>query len=494
METRSYEVRASEKPLILEGLAVVFNQPANIGGYVERIAPGALDGVNLDDVALLINHDGQGIPLARSPKTLALSVTDEGLAMRAELPDTEAGRGVYEAVRRGDLSRMSFAFDIGAQEVNEQERMVTITSIKAIYEISIVNRAAYTQTSIQARKDEKPMNTNTFNPVIASLETQSQPQEPHATPEYRSAFFKSLLGKELTEVETRAMDAARAEKRADAFNTLSSSAAVVPDTTLNEVIKGLHPQGGLYNEIRLFSVPAHMSVPIGTPTDPAQWHTEGAAVNREKLTTHAVTFGAFELIKVLSLSAAAKKMTLSAFEAYLVDELRVSVTDALNAAIVSGTGSGQPQGLLSGITWNTSNSLSIAAANIIDGILKTIAKLPAGYSGGAKFAMSNATLFTSVYPAKASDGNFILMPDVQNGSVRRLFGFEIVVDDNIPANTILFGNFKYYGINIPSGLAVETSRDSGFTSGLIDYRALCIADAKPIVPEAFVKLTVMGVS
>jgi HK97 family phage major capsid protein len=229
---------------------------------------------------------------------------------------------------------------------------------------------------------------------------------------------------------------------------------------------------------------------VGVPSDPAQWHIEGSAVGRGSVTTHSVTFSAYELIKVLSLSAAAKRMTLAAFEAYLTDELRQSVADALGAAIVSGTGSGQPTGLLTGITWGKANSLSVAANAAVDGVLKAIAMLPAGYSGNAKFAMSTATLFGSIYPAKTGNGEFLLMPDAQNGSVRRLFGFEIVVDDNLPMNTILFGNFKYYGVNVPSGIAIETSRDSGFTSGLIDFRALCVADAKPIVPEAFVKLTV----
>ena len=111
-ETRAYEVRAADSPLIIEGTAIVFDSPANLGSMTERIERSALDGVNLDDVMLLLNHDGTGIPLARSPKTLALTVTDAGLEMRAELPDTEQGRAVYEAVRRGDLSQMSFAFDI----------------------------------------------------------------------------------------------------------------------------------------------------------------------------------------------------------------------------------------------------------------------------------------------------------------------------------------------------------------------------------------------
>ena len=119
-QTRSYEVRAAEKPLTLTGLAVVFDQPADLGGIKEVIAPDALRGVPLDDIVLITNHDGGQIPLARSPKTLSLTVTDKGLEMRAELPDTEQARAVYEAVQRGDLSQMSFAFDIGEYTFDEQ--------------------------------------------------------------------------------------------------------------------------------------------------------------------------------------------------------------------------------------------------------------------------------------------------------------------------------------------------------------------------------------
>ena len=124
-----------------------------------------------------------------------------------------------------------------------------------------------------------------------------------------------------------------------------------------------------------------------------------------------------------------------------------------------------------------------------DNLLALIAKLPGSYAGGAKFAMSTATLFGSIYPLKVGDGAY-LFTDAESGGVRRLFGFPVVLDDNIPAGTVLFGNFRYYGVNVPEGVAMEVSRESGFTSGLIDFRALCIADGKPIVPGAFVKLEV----
>ncbi|WP_274941777.1 phage major capsid protein [Chordicoccus furentiruminis] len=488
-QTRCYEVRAADKPLTLTGVAVVFNQPADLGSIKEVIAPDALRGLDLNDIVLITNHDGGQIPLARSPKTLSLTVTEQGLEMSAELPDTEQARAVYEAVKRGDLSQMSFAFDIGAADYDEQTQTRTITQISKVYEISIVNYAAYTQTHVEARKaqeEEKAM----FNPITASLEKGSTATDTHNTPEYRTAFYKTLMGKELTDAESRAYEAAQAEKRADAFNTLSSSAAVVPTTTLNEVVKQARGVNGLFDEIRLFSVPNNLSVPVGTPGDAASWHTEGAAVERKDVTTAAVTFTGRELIKVMSMSAAVKRMDISAFERYITDELKASIADAIGAAIVSGTGSGQPTGILSGVTWNNKNRIQTASLTA-DNLLSAIALLPAGYAAGAKFAMSTATLFGTVYPLKDGDGRYFFT-DPERGGVRRLFGFEIVLDDNIPAGTILFGNFRYYGVNIPQGVAVEVSRESGFTSGLIDYRALCIADGKPIVPGAFVKVEVQA--
>jgi HK97 family phage prohead protease len=66
--------------------------------------------------------------------------------MRAELPDTEQGRAIHTAVQRGDLSQMSFAFDIGDSNFDTQTQTRTITRISRVYEISIVNHAAYKTT------------------------------------------------------------------------------------------------------------------------------------------------------------------------------------------------------------------------------------------------------------------------------------------------------------------------------------------------------------
>jgi HK97 family phage major capsid protein len=186
--------------------------------------------------------------------------------------------------------------------------------------------------------------------------------------------------------------------------------------------------------------------------------------------------------------SAARRMTVSAFENFVTAELKVSVVDAIGQAIINGTGSGQPSGLLTGITWNAANTITVTAI-ASDTMLQAIAKLNPAYTDGAKFAMSTATLFNSVYPLKDATGAY-LFTNTESGGQHRLFGFEIVLDDNLPAGVILFGNFRFHGANIPQGAAVEVSRKIGFTNGLIDYRALTIADGKPIVPAVFVKIEV----
>lgn len=162
-ETRA-EASAGAESLILTGRPIVYDQPTTIndpaGKYIEIIRSGALDGADISDVRLLVNHDLQKIPLARTPKTMSLSVDAAGLNMSAELPNTEEARAVHTAVKRGDLSGMSFTFTVpaGGDKYNAATNTREIFKIAKVYETSIVSFPAYPQTSIEARAVmEKPL-------------------------------------------------------------------------------------------------------------------------------------------------------------------------------------------------------------------------------------------------------------------------------------------------------------------------------------------------
>ena len=321
------------------------------------------------------------------------------------------------------------------------------------------------------------------------------------TEEYRSAFFKTMLGRELDETEKRAFDVAMsvAERRSDAYNVASNSAAVLPTQTLNEVIKKARTMGGILGECRAFNIPTKVSIPVGTPSTKAAWHTEAAAVESENVTVAAISFDGYELMKVFSISAKVRRMSVSAFESYIVDELTACIMETLDYAIINGSGSGEGTGLESGITWRTSASgnnaknhhqIAKTASFEYSDIIAFVALLKRGYAAGAKMAMNNSTLYNVFYTMSDNNERPLFIADLQNDTVGKVLGFPVVIDDNIADDTVYLGNFsKYMGFNMPEGIVVESSRESSFKKGVIDYRAMAIADCKPIVEEAFVKLS-----
>lgn len=161
-EVRVTEIRANtptadgEKALILSGRPVVFDTPTEIhdigGSYIEIVERGALDNADLGDVRLLVGHDTSKIPLARTPKTMSLRVDDFGLAIEATLPNTEAGKEAYQAVERGDLQGMSYAFTVpeGGDTYDPKTNTRTIKRIAKVYECSLTAFPAYESTTVSA--------------------------------------------------------------------------------------------------------------------------------------------------------------------------------------------------------------------------------------------------------------------------------------------------------------------------------------------------------
>jgi uncharacterized protein len=162
-EIRTVEIRAGdqsadqETALILTGTPIVFDTPTTIndpgGSYTEIISRGALDNADLTDSRLLVNHDMTRIPLARTPKTMQFELSPVGLQMTAELSNTEDGRTAYQAVKRGDLTGMSFAFTVpdGGDTYDPKTNTRTINQIAKVYEVSLVNFPAYQTASVEAR-------------------------------------------------------------------------------------------------------------------------------------------------------------------------------------------------------------------------------------------------------------------------------------------------------------------------------------------------------
>ena len=165
-ELRSFdfEVRAEqdeEHGHFLTGRPIVFGQRTDLGWHDEIIEIGALDGTDLKDVRFLVNHNTDMIPLARSRNntensTMQMVVDGDGMTIRVDL-DTEnnvEAKSLYSAVSRGDISGMSFMFNVDGDawdDIDSDHPTRRIRSIARVLEVSAVTFPAYSATSIQAR-------------------------------------------------------------------------------------------------------------------------------------------------------------------------------------------------------------------------------------------------------------------------------------------------------------------------------------------------------
>lgn len=158
------EMRANkdeEHGTFISGRPVVYESIYDNGIFKETIDRGALDGCDLKDVRFLVNHNTNGIPLARSRNnnknsTMQLAPDKDGMAIRVNLDierNDEAMR-LYSATERGDISGMSFMFVIDGEEwegLDSDYPTRHITKISKILEVSAVTFPAYEDTTLTAR-------------------------------------------------------------------------------------------------------------------------------------------------------------------------------------------------------------------------------------------------------------------------------------------------------------------------------------------------------
>jgi HK97 family phage prohead protease len=152
----------AEQPMIVEGYAVIYDQPQTYQfgeeTYTETIKRGALDGADMRRTVMRYNHDDSVFALARTKNGSLQMVSDDyGLKIRAELIDTQSNRDVYKMIRSGLIDEMSFAFTVAkggdTWTYSDDYKTVTrdITGIDVVYDVSAVDTGFYENTSIYAR-------------------------------------------------------------------------------------------------------------------------------------------------------------------------------------------------------------------------------------------------------------------------------------------------------------------------------------------------------
>ena len=172
VKDREYrEIRVSELEIreeedgkrVVQGYATVFDHEYKLWGderyqVFESVGRHAFDNADMSDVIMQYDHEGR-VFARLSNGTLELKTDEHGLHIRADLGGTEIGRQLYEEIKGGYTTKMSFGFSVKKSERTENRDETNgnvtvhrkITEIKKLYDVSAVSLPANDATEISAR-------------------------------------------------------------------------------------------------------------------------------------------------------------------------------------------------------------------------------------------------------------------------------------------------------------------------------------------------------
>jgi Escherichia/Staphylococcus phage prohead protease len=140
----------------LVGHAAVFDQlSSDLGGFREKVAPGAFADAVEGDVRALWNHDPNFVLGRTKSGTLRLNEDPTGLAIEVDPPDTQAARDLMTSIGRGDVDQMSFAFRTikDSWETTNGGEVRTLEKVELL-DVSPVTFPAYPQTDVAVRSHD----------------------------------------------------------------------------------------------------------------------------------------------------------------------------------------------------------------------------------------------------------------------------------------------------------------------------------------------------
>ena len=304
------------------------------------------------------------------------------------------------------------------------------------------------------------------------------------TIEYRKAFMNHVIRGAAIPVEYRA----------DKLTTTTDVGAAIPTTVLNKVIEKLEATGVILKLVTRTSYKGGVSIPTSSVKPVATWVAEGASSDKQKKTTGSITFAYHKLRCAVAVSIEVDNMALAAFESTLINNIVEAMTIAIEQAIISGTGTGQPKGILTETVATAKRIKSVAPS--YEDLINAEAALPQAYENGAVWCMSKKT-FMSYYGLTDSQGQPIGRVNYGIGGKpeRTLLGRTVVVcdyvtsyDASLPATTkfgFLF-NFKDYALNTNYAMGIKKYEDNE-TDDIVT-KAIMIADGKVVDVNSLVVL------
>ena len=401
---------------------------------------------------------------------------------------------------------------IAKKEKEEAEIRAKIEKSESAQEVRELGETLKTiLDELQEAKDklaEMDDNTDTNEPQSDTTPQQSEPQRCAFNPTMTRSIgsFKMATGEQRTGNALDSMEYRQAfmryvqtgewnyQKRADETLITSDVGKIIPNTIMNEFIKDLKVYGNLYNRVRHLNVKGGVEFPIEELVPTVTWITETTVSETQAVPEikTSVSFGYHIVEARLSQSLLSQVVSLPYLETEMARLLAEAFVKEFDRIIISGTGSGQPLGILNDARVKSTNKITLSSADMADWTkwrTKFFAKIPLAYRGEGVMIMTAATWETYIMTLKDANDRplYIETYDPVSGNTTcRFAGREVIlVEPDILKDYDTAGSGEAWAIYLkPTDYAINTNMQIGFKRWFDDdknkyfNKGLCIMDGK----------------
>lgn len=360
---------------------------------------------------------------------------------------------IKEATTADEVRRLGEELNVVEQEVRDAQKQLQDYEARNVQTGTGFDPAAATGLS---RVDGTQMN-----------QQRKDEKDCYATMEYRMAFKKY--------VQTGTPIPAELRAGGDSGTTIAADIGmIIPTTIMNEFIKDVSKvYGQVYAKVRKLNVKGGVEFPISKLSANFKWITETAPSSKQKAgdikekVSFSYHIGEIRVAETLL----AQVVSLDLFESEITRIMVEAYVKAMDTAIISGTGSGQPLGITKDprVTGNTGNIIEFEADEIGDWTAwrkKLFAKVPLSKRGSGEFLFPASTVESNLLTMKDANGR-PLFREATEGRVGNtagtFFGREvtlvepdIVKDYDTAATGDIIGIFW-----VPTDYAINTNLQFG---------------------------------
>lgn len=312
--------------------------------------------------------------------------------------------------------------------------------------------------------------------------------------------FRSYL---LTEhMENRAHPGAMVVDGSD-----QTAGALAPQEFVKKILADVQKEVKVLNRVNVIHL--NQASSIGVPRESAdaadaEWTTEIPVSPATAIAKSDKTWafgkrelGANQLAKLVLVSTKLLKTSAFPVDQLVREKVTLKIRQAMENAVVKGTGSGQPLGVFTasadGVPTSRDVTTKKASAIEADDIIAAKRAVKQAYRRNGVWVI-HPDILTDVITLKDLNGQYLWRSGLTDNDPDRLYGSEVIESDFAPAEktggayAAVYGDFSNYWLTMVDQISVQVLRELYAPSGQVGYLATAFADGAPVLAEAFSRL------